>query len=109
MSKKVKGILNRFKKRIFSELSGQIEKIIVYGSYARGEARADSDLDILVIVKEKSKLLESRIRDIAYDIMWEQNFVPLISVEILGKYSYDKLGKLGSSFHRNIQNEGISL
>jgi len=109
MSKKIKDILDRFKKRIFSELSGQIEQIVVYGSYARGEAGADSDLDILVIVKDKSKLAESQIRKIAYDIMWEQNFTPLISVEILGKYSYDKLGKLGSSFHRNIRNEGISL
>jgi len=109
MSKKVKGILNRFKKRLFSEFSGQIEKIVVYGSYARGEARTDSDLDILVIVINKSKLLESQIRDIAYDIMWEQNFAPLISVEILGKSSYDRLGELGSSFHRNIQNEGLSL
>jgi predicted nucleotidyltransferase len=109
MSKKVKAILSRFKKRVISELAGQIERIVVYGSYARGEARAYSDLDILVIAKEKSAHLESRIRDIAYDIMWEQNFAPLISVEILEKDSFDKLGKLGSSFHRNIQNEGISL
>ena len=109
MSKKINAILNRFKKRVISELAGQIERIVVYGSYARGEARAYSDLDILIITKDKSAYLESRIRDIAYDIMWEQNFAPLISVEILEKDSFDKLGKLGSSFHRNIQNEGISL
>ena len=109
MNKKVKSTLNRLKKKILSEVPGQVERIVVYGSHARGEARADSDLDILVIVKDKSKLLENQIRDIAYAIMWEQNFSPLISVEILGKDSFDKLGKLGSSFHRKIQNEGIPL
>jgi len=109
MSKKVKAILDQFKERSLSELSGRIEGIIVYGSYARGEARADSDLDILVIVKDKSALLERRIKDIAYDIMWDQNFKPLLSVEILEKFSFDRLAKMGSSFYRNVQNEGILL
>jgi predicted nucleotidyltransferase len=109
MSKKVKAILSRFKKRVISELAGQIERIVVYGSYARGEARASSDLDILVIAKAKSAHLENRIREIAYDIMWEQNFAPLISVEILEKDSFEQLGKLGSSLYRNIENEGIPL
>lgn len=52
MSKKIKEIMNQFREKILSEFSGQILKIFVYGSCARGEEGPDSDLDILVIVKK---------------------------------------------------------
>ncbi len=60
MNKKIKSILNQFRERVFSEFSNQIISIVVFGSYARGEERPDSDLDILVVVREKSKSLEKK-------------------------------------------------
>ena len=109
MSKKIKEILDQFRKKVFSEFSEQIIKIFVYGSCARGEERPDSDLDLLVIVKRKSDSLEEKIKDIAYEIMWEWNFTPLISVEIFEEEYFKRLEKMGSSFYRAIQIEGILL
>ncbi|MCF6183087.1 MAG: nucleotidyltransferase domain-containing protein [Bacteroidales bacterium] len=37
------------------------EKIIIFGSYAKGEQKADSDLDILVIKNTKERFFE-RVR-----------------------------------------------
>lgn len=109
MNKKIKSILNQFRERVFSEFSNQIISIVVFGSYARGEERPDSDLDILVVVREKSKSLEKKISDISYEIMWELNFSPLISIDALEEDYFNNLRKLGSSFYRKIQNESISL
>ena len=109
MSKRIKEILTQFRKKVFSEFSEQTIKIFVYGSCARGEERPDSDLDILVIVKKKSDSLEEKIKDIAYEIMWEWNFAPLISVEIFDEEYFKNLEKMGSSFCRAIQSEGILL
>jgi len=109
MSKRIKEILHQFRKKVFSEFSGQTIKIFVYGSCARGDERPDSDLDLLVIVKKKSASLERKIKDIAYEIMWEWNFTPLISVEIFDEEYFKNLQKMGSSFYRAIQSEGILL
>jgi len=38
------------------------EKIILFGSYARGEPKAESDLDILVIVSEKRHLRQESLK-----------------------------------------------
>jgi predicted nucleotidyltransferase len=38
------------------------EKIILFGSYARGKANADSDLDLLVIVPKAQHLRQESIR-----------------------------------------------
>jgi predicted nucleotidyltransferase len=42
--------LNIMTERIVSGF--QPERIIVFGSYARGEARADSDIDLLVVMPD---------------------------------------------------------
>ena len=109
MSKKIKEILAQFRNEVLNEFSGQIINIFVFGSYARGEEKPDSDLDILVIVKKKSASLENKIRDIAYEIMWKMNFSPLLSVEILDVDYFNNLEKWGSSFYKIIKTEGISL
>jgi predicted nucleotidyltransferase len=60
--------------RLAEALAGiaEIEEAFVYGSYARGEERASSDLDLLVIGSVDQKLLSERVsdaeRDLARDI-----------------------------------------
>lgn len=49
-----KAIIYAVNKIINSELSSYIDKIILYGSCARGEAKYGSDVDLCVILKEGS-------------------------------------------------------
>ncbi len=43
-------------KKLLIELLGEVgisvEKIIIFGSYARGKERADSDIDIIIVSKD---------------------------------------------------------
>jgi hypothetical protein len=53
LPRKVKAALDDFQRRVLEMFPGEISQIILYGSHARGDARPDSDVDVLVIVKWK--------------------------------------------------------
>ncbi|WKZ20115.1 MAG: nucleotidyltransferase domain-containing protein [Candidatus Jettenia sp. CY-1] len=55
MKEKDKEIVLEFKRRLTEDIWAQIEKVIVFGSRARGEETKDSDLDIIVLVREKTR------------------------------------------------------
>ena len=47
---KTQQAINEFLIRINEILGNKIKRIILYGSYARGDNRKDSDIDVAVIV-----------------------------------------------------------
>ena len=51
MSGSVKALLQKYQKRISAITGRWLKEIILYGSYARGDFRKDSDTDIMPIVK----------------------------------------------------------
>jgi len=50
MDKKVRGILIELRRLFGAIYGGRLEKIILFGSQARGEAEAGSDIDVLVVL-----------------------------------------------------------
>jgi predicted nucleotidyltransferase len=45
-------ILSRFRAAVAELYGDRIERIVLFGSHARGEARPDSDYDVLVFIKD---------------------------------------------------------
>lgn len=62
--------LAEFVKRLRQVLSTHILDVRLFGSEARGEATAESDIDVLVVVQPDADRvrLEDRIIDIAFDV-----------------------------------------
>lgn len=61
MSSKIRKILKRLKRELIAIYGDEIHSILLYGSRARGDARPDSDIDILIVLKSEfnySKMLE---------------------------------------------------
>ncbi len=55
MSKReLQGILRSLRRELTRVLGDQLESVILYGSQARGQALSDSDIDVLVIVRDDS-------------------------------------------------------
>lgn len=44
-------VLGVLRRRLAQTLGYELEQVILYGSHARGEARPDSDIDVLIIVR----------------------------------------------------------
>lgn len=60
---------NTFPNRIRTRLGDRVRKILLFGSQARGDARADSDVDYLVLVRGE---VSSEVNDILDDEVGEQ-------------------------------------
>ena len=61
-----KRALDSLQGRVLDELRGRIHSIVLFGSVARGEARPDSDIDLLIIIDGRIET-KRRIYDISYD------------------------------------------
>ena len=83
---------------------GKIKKIILYGSYVRGEATRDSDIDILVLVDQSLNPFEVResLSDLLFDILLEEG--ELISVIAVPEHLFESYN---SPFILNVKKEGL--
>ena len=52
MSTDIRPILKKLKKGLIQIYGDQVDRILLYGSRARGDERPDSDIDILVVLKD---------------------------------------------------------
>jgi len=97
------------KKKLPSEVATHIRKVIAFGFRVRGQGEEDSDLDLLILVNQKTSDLESKIEDVAYKVMWDHDFKPIISIKVFTETHYQNFLREGFSFYKNIDREGISL
>ena len=52
---KIKEIINEYKKTLFY-LGIRVERVILFGSFAKGNPRKDSDIDLIVVSNDFEKL-----------------------------------------------------
>jgi predicted nucleotidyltransferase len=109
MDKQDRDLILELKRRLPDDTSAHVRKVIAFGSRARGQGREDSDLDLLILVDRKTPELESRIEDVAYRLMWDHDFRPILSVKIFTEDAYRKALAEGFSFYRSIEREGVAL
>jgi hypothetical protein len=66
--------LDLFVEKVIEHQGDNLLKIILYGSVARGEANEDSDIDVLIILKECPLIIKEEIWDLSSDVMWDMKF-----------------------------------
>lgn len=82
--------------------------VILYGSYARGENHAGSDVDLLILLDKDSVTREDekKIKYPLYDI--EFNTGQIISPLVLAKKDWETRHRI-TPFYENVRKEGIVL
>jgi predicted nucleotidyltransferase len=94
-------------RRLRQQLGDNLRMMRLFGSKARGNATSDSDIDILVIVNERTIECEEQISKIEVDIDLEYN--TNLSLLVYSQHEYEMNCKLGSPFTKDIAREGIPL
>ena len=72
MDASVLDALHRFARALNQTYDGRVQKLVVFGSRARGEAAPDSDVDVAVVLDRMSgRRYDERMRmtDLAYEIL----------------------------------------
>ena len=106
MSTKDRSIIIQFKERIPARISKQLARIIIFGSRANGKVGRYSDLDVAVLLKQKTRQSEKQLENLAYALMLEHDFKPVISLKVFGQKDFERRYKEGFSFYRHVR-EGI--
>ena len=104
-------VLQKFINGVQEILGDNLEKIILYGSYARGDYNASSDIDIMILTNLDNEELEeykTKIWDYSYDIEEENNFEIKLSSLIKNINDYEERVNVVPCF-RNVQREGVAL
>ena len=109
MSEKVSGLLKQYKCEVEKEFGDYSVRMLVFGSYARGDFGGDSDLDIMILVnmsQEKISSYTSRIYDMTYD--FEEEFEMEINpvIQSMAVFEY---WKGVYPFFMNVEKEGIAV
>ncbi|MBI5375208.1 MAG: nucleotidyltransferase domain-containing protein [Candidatus Schekmanbacteria bacterium] len=109
MNEKDKLIISEFKNRLSPDLQCRVKRLIVFGSRVRGDAEEDSDLDVIALVDERATDIEKKLEDTAYQVMWDFDFKPFISLKVFSEEQFYDALKKGFSFYQHVEREGISL
>jgi len=100
-------IVRAFKESITERFGGRVEKVIVFGSAARGEMGEESDIDVLVVVDRIDEKIESKIGDMAFEAGAEDRV--LITPIVIGKGTYEDMLRERYPFIMNVEREGVAI
>ena len=85
----------------------EILEIHLFGSKARGDARSESDVDLLVVTERSDWRLKDEIGRVATKILLAEGIY--LSIKVLGKSLYQRLVALEAPFIKNVLREGVAV
>lgn len=109
MPNNIQKILNDFLEEVKTILGSRLKKIVLYGSYARGDYSRNSDIDIMILTDLSDKEISEysmKIWEKSADIEIDQGIV--ISPLLRNIDSFNSWLEV-KPFYINIVNEGVVL
>lgn len=102
-----KAAITEYIARIRERFPDQIQSVVLFGSKARGDDDAESDIDLLILVVKESKSLRTELWHIASDVSLEYTVV--LSPRVYGQKRWAETRYTLPPLYRAIINEGLPL
>lgn len=105
----IQNILLLFAQNARKLMGRDLSKILVYGSYARGDHNENSDIDIMILTslpENEIEPIEDALYDVAFDFMMEYGIQISVIVKNEEHFKY-WLGAL--PFYDNVDREGVEI
>ncbi len=99
--------LDSYRTALEKEHPGAVHEILIYGSKARGQAHAESDLDLLLIVKNGSGKLKRELRRIGYRLAATTDVLP--SILAYTEEEWESRSLSGSSFRKAVERDAVRV
>ena len=109
MPERVHDIVYSFAQQLNLIYGESLKKIVVYGSYARGDYNNNSDVDIMILVDSSEVQIKKRFNDVcdlAFD--YELKYGIVISPLVKNEEHFMKWSET-LPFYRNVKLEGVAV
>lgn len=109
MSDNLSILLERYREAVMQILGERLSRMILYGSYARGDFKQDSDMDIMILADVQPEEI-SRYADKVYDVTYdfEIRYGIEINPSVQSRQTYEKW-KSVYPFYMNIEKDGVAV
>lgn len=92
-----------------SSLAKDILEVWLFGSYARGDYDLDSDVDLLIVLKNKNIELSKTIADLSENAMEKTDYEELLSVKEVDDKEWTTMKKNRFGLAQSVEEEGLLL
>jgi predicted nucleotidyltransferase len=99
--------LEAFVEHVRQTYPNRVHVITLFGSKARGDSHAYSDIDVLLIVDKEDWRFRHAISGIAADVSLAYNV--LIGPRIISRERWARMRRYRFTFYKNVQADGIDL
>ena len=99
--------LDAYRQALKEQYPGIVERMVIYGSKARGDDHPDSDLDVLLIVQNEAAHLMRQLRRIGYELAATSDAVP--SILAYTQDEWESRRENGSPFHRAVERDAVPV
>lgn len=109
MPQAMHGLLEQYVAEIKKIYGSHVREIILYGSYARGDFKLDSDVDIMILLDMSDLELKSYSRALSY-MTYDFNMDNELDIKPIAKsQAHFEKWVDNYPFYANIQKEGVVL
>lgn len=96
-----------FLTRLRSTYGDRVRQAMLFGSKARGEATADSDIDVAVIVADETWEVRDEICKFSADVSLQYDV--LLDARVIGVARWQYMREIRAGLYQNISSEAIPL
>lgn len=97
--------LRNYRETLAREFPGIVDQIIIFGSKAKGTSTEESDLDLLVVIREGDWRVKDGITQPGYLLAVDTNSVP--SIIVLTREEWESLRRREAPFWQTVQRDGV--